>query len=48
MIPNVYENAKQVTFNDGLLTITTKKTHDFAINDEVKVLTPTKEYNSTK
>ncbi|MFK7934616.1 MAG: tail fiber domain-containing protein [Saprospiraceae bacterium] len=44
VIPNVYEKTNQVTFADGVLTITTVKAHDFIAGDKVDVFTPEDDY----
>ncbi|MEN9413960.1 MAG: hypothetical protein RLZ62_264 [Bacteroidota bacterium] len=40
VIPNIYEQAVNFRYEEGLLTVTTGKLHDFASGDEVGLVTP--------
>lgn len=44
VIPNVYEKTEQYDFEEGILTITTKKVHDFTQGDKIDLHTPEKRY----
>ena len=40
IIPNVYEQAASTQFENGILTVTTTKAHDFASGNEIDLVTP--------
>lgn len=40
IIPNVYEQASKIQFDQGMLTVTTTKAHDFAAGNEIDLVTP--------
>lgn len=40
IIPNVYEQAATTQFENGILTVTTTKAHDFATGNEIDLVTP--------
>jgi len=40
IIPNVYEQASTFQFANGMLTVTTGKAHDFAVGNEIDLITP--------
>jgi hypothetical protein len=40
VIPNVYEQASIFKFDNGMLTVTTTKAHDFAAGNEIDLVTP--------
>lgn len=40
IIPNVYEQAATTKFENGVLTVTTTKAHDFATGNEIDLITP--------
>lgn len=40
IIPNVYEQAGNFQFENGVLTVTTTKAHDFAAGNEIDLITP--------
>lgn len=40
IIPNVYEQASKIQFEQGMLTVTTTKAHDFAAGNEIDLVTP--------
>lgn len=48
VLPNVYELTPTYDFNNGVLTVTTKKAHDFAVDDEVMLKTPADDLNNVK
>lgn len=48
VLPNVYELTPTYNFNDGVLTVTTKKAHDFAVDDEIMLKTPADDLNNVK
>lgn len=39
VIPNVYEVAKEFNFNNGVLSVQTKKAHDFLVGDKIDLKT---------
>jgi hypothetical protein len=40
VIPSIFESAKEISFSNGVLTVTTSKVHELSKDDEVDVITP--------
>lgn len=48
VVPSIYQNAKQISYTDGVLTITTEKAHELVKNDEVDIITPKENLTASK
>jgi hypothetical protein len=48
VIPNVYEWAKHIDYENGILTVQTAKAHEFAVGDEIDLKTPKQDLNNLK